>query len=100
MEEERKVEGGGECTSNKENGSLHDSKRGNGRKRVKKEVGEVKERRVKEQTGQEVHKIIKEKKELQEAKRAKTEARKMVRNGKMRTLNKYFERRSSMANDY
>ena len=42
-----------------------------------------------------MHKIIKEKDEVRNTKRAKTEARRMVRKGKMRTLDRYFKRSSS-----
>jgi hypothetical protein len=95
VEEERKVDGGGECAINDENGLIAGSGREIGRKRVKKEECGVEKRRVKERTGTEMHKIIKERDEVRNTKRTKTEARRMVQKGKMRTLDRYFKRNSS-----
>ena len=66
-----------------------------GGKRARKEEGKEGRGRAKEKTGGEMHREITERNEQRGAKKAKMEARKLVRKGKMKTLDSYFNRRSS-----
>jgi hypothetical protein len=50
---------------------------------------------IKEPTGAEMHKMISERNDMRSVKKAKMEARKMVRKGKMRSLNSYFKNNNS-----
>jgi hypothetical protein len=82
--------------------SVHDKKKkisGGGMKvggkRARKGEGEQRSGLEKEKTGSEMHKEITERNEQRGTKKAKMEARKMVRKGKIRTLDSYFNRRSN-----
>ena len=82
--------------------SVHDKKKtisGGGMKvggkRARKGEGEQRSGLEKEKTGSEMHKEITERNEQQGTKKAKMEARKMVRKGKIRRLDSYFNRRSN-----
>jgi hypothetical protein len=93
VEEEERVENGEEGEMKRINASIPTAEGHGGDRRKKKEWG-VKGRTVKEKTGAEMHKMIAEKEEKRNARKAKTEARKMIRKGKMKTLDRYFNRRS------
>jgi hypothetical protein len=55
----------------------------------------VKKGYVKKETGMEMHKRIKEKREVRDVKKTKMEARTLVKQGRMKTIDSYFNKYSS-----
>ena len=73
----------------------HGGRKAEGNRGGKRGWNNSRKDRVKKETGAEMHKKITERKEVRDVKRTKMEARKMVREGRMKTIDRYFKRDSS-----
>jgi hypothetical protein len=77
----------------KKNEGRADENKREGKARMNKEYSEVGRKRMKEKTGEEMRVVMAERNEKGRLKRARAEARKMVKRGKMKRIDAYFKRK-------
>jgi hypothetical protein len=91
IEDEEKEREGIEGARNKENDQALICNNNSGSTGMKRKEYRGRKRTEKKKTGLEMRKTIMEENEVREVKRVIMEARKMVKHGKMRTIDRYFK---------